>query len=155
MQQSSQNKGTEFLIPAYELFDIGVFVMGRKSIGQLDISGGIRYDARDQTAEDLFLNEDGEIVSGNDPDAYHQFTAFHSTFTGISGSIGAAYQFSETFFTKLKKYVKQNGSPIVEHYSAGKVAGIKWETSAGTDPCLGSSYRSFGCRRSALICPAE
>ena len=37
-----------------------------------------------------------------------------------------------TFFTKLKKYVKQNGSPIVEHYSAGKVAGIKWETSAGT-----------------------
>ena len=36
------------------------------------------------------------------------------------------------FFTKLKKYVNQKGSPIVEHYSAGKDAGFRWETSAGT-----------------------
>ena len=36
------------------------------------------------------------------------------------------------FFNKLKKYANQKGSPITEHYSAGKVAGIKWETSAGT-----------------------
>jgi hypothetical protein len=35
------------------------------------------------------------------------------------------------FFTKLKKYEKQNGSPIVEHYSAGKAAGFRWETSLG------------------------
>ena len=35
------------------------------------------------------------------------------------------------FFTKLKKYVNQKGSPIVEHYSAGKDAGISWQTSAG------------------------
>ena len=101
MQQASQNMGTEFLIPGYQLFDIGVFFMGRKTIGQLDLSGGIRYDSRAETAEDLYLNEEGEIVSGNDPGAYHQFTAFHSTFTGISGSIGATYQFSEAFFTKL------------------------------------------------------
>ena len=36
------------------------------------------------------------------------------------------------FFTKLKKYVNQKGSPIVEHYSAGKDAGFRWQTSAGT-----------------------
>lgn len=36
------------------------------------------------------------------------------------------------FFTKLKKYEKQKGSPIVEHYSAGKSAGIRWQTNAGT-----------------------
>ena len=35
------------------------------------------------------------------------------------------------FFTKLKKHVNTKGSPIIEYYSAGKVAGIKWETSAG------------------------
>lgn len=35
------------------------------------------------------------------------------------------------FFTKLKKYVNQTGSPIVEHYSAGKNAGFRWETSTG------------------------
>ena len=36
------------------------------------------------------------------------------------------------FFNKLKKYVNQAGSPIVEHYSAGKDAGFKWKTSAET-----------------------
>ena len=35
------------------------------------------------------------------------------------------------FFTKLKKYVNKDGSPIVEHYSAGKSACFRWETSAG------------------------
>lgn len=35
------------------------------------------------------------------------------------------------FFTRLKKYVNKDGSPIVEHYSAGKSAGFRWETSAG------------------------
>ena len=36
------------------------------------------------------------------------------------------------FFNKLKKYTNIKGSPIVEHYSAGKVAGIRWKTSAGS-----------------------
>ncbi len=35
------------------------------------------------------------------------------------------------FFTRLKKYVNQTGSPIMEHYNAGKDAGFRWETSAG------------------------
>ena len=36
------------------------------------------------------------------------------------------------FFHRLKKYGNQKGSPIVEYYSAGKDAGFKWKTSAGT-----------------------
>ena len=147
MQQSSQNKGTEFLIPAYELFDIGVFVMGRKTIGQVDLSGGIRYDARDEKAEDLFLNEEGEIVSGNDPGAYHQFKAFHSAFTGISGSIGATYQFSETFFTKLN-ISRGFRAPNIAELSANGIhegtfnyiigdPGLKPETSLQLDYALG------------------
>ena len=101
MQQLSQNKGSEFLIPDYDLFDIGFFITAQKAMGKLDISGGIRYDSRNENGEDLFLDADGMVVSGSDPEAIHQFTAFHSTFTGISGSIGATYQFSEDFFTKL------------------------------------------------------
>ncbi|MBK9105971.1 MAG: TonB-dependent receptor [Saprospiraceae bacterium] len=101
MQQVSQNKGSEFLIPDYDLFDIGFFITAQKAMGNLDISGGIRYDSRNENGEDLFLDADGMIVSGSDPEAIHQFTAFHSTFTGISGSIGATYQFSEDLFTKL------------------------------------------------------
>jgi hypothetical protein len=36
------------------------------------------------------------------------------------------------FFLKLKKYKGEPGSPILDHYSAGKVAGISWVTSSGT-----------------------
>ncbi|MGZ5053790.1 MAG: hypothetical protein ACXWAT_02465 [Methylobacter sp.] len=36
------------------------------------------------------------------------------------------------FFMALKKYVGKKGSPITEHYSAGKDAGFKWQNSKGT-----------------------
>ena len=36
------------------------------------------------------------------------------------------------FFNRLKKHVNVPGSPVTEHYSAGKYAGIKWRTSTGT-----------------------
>ncbi len=101
MQQSSQNKGTEFLIPEYDLFDIGVFAFAKKTIDQLDISAGIRFDSRNETGKDLYLNTDGEVTGANDPEAFHQFSAFNSTYTGVSASVGATYQFSENVFTKL------------------------------------------------------
>ncbi|MCX6257072.1 MAG: TonB-dependent receptor [Bacteroidia bacterium] len=101
MEQTSQNKGTEYLIPEYNLFDIGVFAIAKKTIDKLDISGGLRYDSRNENGKDLYINTDGEQVDANTPDAYHKFTAFNSTFTGVSGSIGATYQFSENVFSKL------------------------------------------------------
>ena len=36
------------------------------------------------------------------------------------------------FFKLLKKYVNQPGSPITQHYTAGRNAGIDWKTSSGT-----------------------
>ena len=35
------------------------------------------------------------------------------------------------FFGILKKYQNANGSPIINHYSAGKNAGFSWKTSTG------------------------
>lgn len=101
MEQVSQNKGTEFLIPDYNLFDAGVFTIAKKTINKLDISAGLRYDFRREKGKDLYLNPDGVKVDGTEAGAFHQFNAFNSIFTGISGSIGAAYQFSEKVFTKL------------------------------------------------------
>lgn len=101
MQQSSKNKGTEFLIPAYSLFDAGFFVVVRKNVDRLDISGGLRYDTRFEKGEDLFLSQSGVKLEGNEPGAIHQFDAFSETFTGWSGSLGATYQFSEKVFTKV------------------------------------------------------
>ena len=101
MQQSSQNKGTEFLIPEYELFDIGMFAIAKKAFGQLNISAGLRYDSRTEKGKDLYVDAEGEKTDPGDPDAFHQFSASNSTFTGVSGSLGATYQFSEHLFTKL------------------------------------------------------
>ncbi len=101
MEQISQNMGTEFLVPEYNLFDIGAFVILKKSLGKLDISGGLRYDSRSEHGKDLYLNQDGIKINEPTINSYHQFTAFNSIFSGVSGSLGATYQFSERVFTKL------------------------------------------------------
>lgn len=101
MKQISENRGTEFLVPEYNLFDIGIFTIAKKSLGKLDISGGLRYDSRTEHGKDLYLNSDGVKINQPESNSYHQFTAFNSTFMGISGSVGATYQFSENVFTKL------------------------------------------------------
>ena len=46
MYQRNTNKGTEFIIPDYNQFDIGPFVLVTKTIDKLDLSAGIRYDTR-------------------------------------------------------------------------------------------------------------
>jgi iron complex outermembrane receptor protein len=101
MKQISQNKGTEFLVPEYDLFDMGVFAIVKKTIGKFDVSGGLRYDTRSEHGKDLYLNAESAKVADTYPGAYHQFTAFNSLFSGVSGSIGATYQFSEMVYTKI------------------------------------------------------
>lgn len=101
MYQNSQNKGTEFLIPDYNLFDIGIFAIAKKSFKKLDISGGLRYDSRSEHSKDLWLDANGVKTDSPDATSFHQFSLFNSTYQGISGSIGATYQFSEKVFTKL------------------------------------------------------
>ena len=101
MQQLSQNKGTEFLVPAYNLFDIGAFATIKKSFKKLDLSGGIRFDQRQERGEELFLDSLGattdKLVSGG----IQQFTAFTKVFNGYSGSLGATYQFSDKVYSKF------------------------------------------------------
>lgn len=101
MWQNSQNKGTEFLVPAYQLFDFGVFAIASKKTKNFNFSGGIRFDKRSETAKALYLNADGVEVSASDPNVIQRFDTLNQTFTGISGSLGATYQISETVFTKL------------------------------------------------------
>lgn len=101
MQQSSQNKGIKFLVPEYSLFDIGVFTIIKKSFSKFDISGGIRYDIRNENTKDLYIDSLGAQTSISDNSSYHQFTAIKNQYNGISGSIGATYQFSEKVFTKF------------------------------------------------------
>jgi len=101
MYQDSRNKGNEYLVPEYNLFDFGAFAIAKKSLGNIDISGGIRYDTRFEQGEDLYLNVQGEKITTPEDGSVHRFTAFNSTFTGFSGSVGAAWQISRAFYTKF------------------------------------------------------
>jgi iron complex outermembrane receptor protein len=101
MAQSSENKGTEFLIPAYHLFDAGVFAIVTQSLNRFDISGGFRYDLRKQKAESLFLSSEGIPVSGETAGATVKFAGFDRSFEGWSGSAGVTMQINDDFFTKL------------------------------------------------------
>lgn len=101
MYQNSLNKGIEFLVPEYRLFDAGVFIVGKKTFGKLDISGGLRYDNRAETIDALYLNSDGNKTTATDPSSTERFASFSGNFRGISGSIGASLQLSENWTTKV------------------------------------------------------
>ncbi len=89
MWQQSLNKGTEFLIPSYHLFDFGVFATVSKEIGRLNLSGGVRYDHR-------HLNS--EALQEEDTD---RFQAFQRNFDGWTGSVGLAYELLPDLNVKL------------------------------------------------------
>ena len=147
MWQNSQNRGTEFLVPAYQLFDIGVFAIASKKLGSFDFSGGIRYDRRLEMSEDLYLNAKGVAVASSEPGATKRFSAFNQSFKGISGSIGATYQINESVFTKLNisrgfraPNIAELGSNGVhegtQHYEIGN-SSLKPETSLQIDYAIG------------------
>jgi len=101
MYQNSLNLGSEYLVPEYRLFDIGGFVIAKKKIGNIDISGGLRIDNRSETADPLYLKPSGEKTTAADITAIQRFQGFKTDFPGFSGSVGASYQINEYWNTKL------------------------------------------------------
>jgi len=106
MSQKNSNKGTEFIIPDYTLFDFGPFAFTKKSIHKLDISAGVRYDSRSFTNDQMFVTanpETGFDMQVSPPDtagATAAFPNYKHTFSGVSGSFGATYNFTEHFLVK-------------------------------------------------------
>ena len=89
MWQQSINKGTEYLEPAYRLFDYGLFATMSREIGRLNISGGLRFDQRHLHSE--ALEEEGEL----------RFQDFKRNFNALTGSIGMTYELSSNWNVKL------------------------------------------------------
>src|SRR5665213_3126109 len=106
MYQQNKNKGTEFIIPDYNLFDAGAFGFAKKSFGKLDMSGGVRYDVRSFKNSQMFTKPnptDGFDMEVNVPDtvgATQVFKNYSHVFSGASGSFGATYNFSNNFLVK-------------------------------------------------------
>ncbi len=101
MVQNSQNKGTAFVIPEYSIFDIGFFAITKKTFNKLTLSGGLRFDTRMLKGKELWVDSEGHRLPGPEPGALADFTPYTSNFSGLSGSIGIAYQFSDKAYGKL------------------------------------------------------
>ena len=105
-QDNNVSKGTEFIIPSYRQFDFGPFIFAKKTMGKLEVAGGLRYDFRNFSNDDLYENTDPStgfehVVKGNDTiGANHIFTAYRHTFSGASGSIGLSYKINDQFSVK-------------------------------------------------------
>ncbi len=149
MQQTSQNKGLLFLVPAYNLFDIGIFAVGKKSFNRLSVSGGLRFDNRTLHGDDLYLDSNGVKLNGPTTHAVHRFTSYNSDFPGVSGSIGTAYDFTDYFYGKINLSRGFRAPNIAESGSNGIHDGtpfyeigdpnLKPETSLQLDLTLGYS----------------
>ncbi len=106
MYQANANKGTEFIIPDYTLFDIGPFAFVKKSFSKLDVSAGVRYDNRAFKNNGMYTKvnpQTGFDLQTTVPDtigATKVFSDYKHTFSGVSGSIGATYTLSDNFFLK-------------------------------------------------------
>ena len=85
MYQKSDNLGEEVLIPAYDLFDAGLFATTTKTFDRFTLSGGVRADVRH--LESFYLEG--------------KFDEFSRNFTGITGSIGAVYSPSRILNIKV------------------------------------------------------
>ena len=100
-QTNNVTKGTVFIIPSYHQFDFGPFAMIKKSIDKWEIAGGIRYDRRSFTNDQLYTRPDA--VTGFDkpytgpvtPQDIAVFNNYQHVFSGASGSIGFTFNPSE------------------------------------------------------------
>ena len=105
-QDNTVTNGTEFVIPSYHQFDIGPFAMIKKTFDKLDISGGVRFDSRSFRNNELYTKPDP--VSGFDKPVYgadtvgadKPFSNYSHTFSGLSGSVGATYNFTQKLSVK-------------------------------------------------------
>jgi iron complex outermembrane receptor protein len=106
MYQNNTNKGTEFIIPDYNQFDFGPFVLVRKTFGTLDLSGGVRYDTRIFRNDAMYTRPnpqtgfDMQVSLPDTAQSDHQFYSYNHTFSGMSASFGATYNITKKLIVK-------------------------------------------------------
>ncbi len=99
--QASQSLGTLMLIPNYNFFQAGGFLIANEHIGKLTLSGGIRYDTRIFNCIDHWVDSTQVPVAANTPGGVHEFSGFTTNFSGVSGSLGAVYNFTKNIYVKV------------------------------------------------------
>lgn len=101
MWQHNENKGVEFLIPDYKLFDGGLYGIAKKEIGKWSVSGGLRANYRTISGDALYLDAADEKVNTLEPGGYTRFAPFTRNFSNGAGSIGASYAVNRSMTLKM------------------------------------------------------
>lgn len=100
MYQENRDKGSEYLIPEYNLFDMGSFFFISRDFEKLHLSGGVRYDYRNINSKALYLdNNEAPTTASNATET--KFAPFNTNFNNVTGSIGGSYDLSENWLLKL------------------------------------------------------
>lgn len=97
MTQSNTNLGEEYLVPAYNLQDFGLFIYAKKSWKKWTLNAGLRHDTRWVNGRSLYLDTLGHPAPAGDT----VFPGFSSTFSAFSGSSGFTYAASDVFNFKF------------------------------------------------------
>jgi iron complex outermembrane receptor protein len=101
MRQHNRNRGVEYLIPDYRLTDAGFFGFTQKDHQDLHLSGGLRFDYRALQSDVLYLNDHEEPTTNPAEAVETKFGALKRSFSNISGSAGATYDFSDKVSGKV------------------------------------------------------
>ncbi len=123
MQQNNYNKSLEFLIPEYNLFDIGGFVFTQKTCNKITLAGGLRFDNRNINTQKLILDSLETPVSVEDSSTNLKFDAFTKNYNSSSGSIGLSYQINKKSTIKFNLSRGFRAPNIAEISSNGKHEG--------------------------------
>ena len=95
-QRNRHQQATDFPIPNYDLFDAGGFVLLKKPLGPLELSGGLRYDTRLVRWSDFYVAPnpatgfDG-AATADAAGATLQFPALRQWYRGVSASVGGSW----------------------------------------------------------------
>jgi iron complex outermembrane receptor protein len=125
-QTNDVSAGTEFVIPSFSQFDLGGFLSVKKDFGKLDVSGGVRYDYRHFSSQDLYTKQNPntgfeQAVNGAETvNAEKPFSAFNTQFNGVSMSIGLAYLVNKNWTLKAN-FSRGYRAPNVSEITANGV----------------------------------
>lgn len=153
-QDNTVTNGTDFVVPSYHQFDAGPFAMVKKTWGKVDLSGGIRYDSRAFTSDQLYTRPDpvtgfDKPVSDTSGADYH-FSHITHTYKGFSGSIGFTYNVTEklSFKANLSRGFR---APNISEISANgvhpgtniyQIGGASFSPELSTQEDIGFVYAS-------------
>ncbi len=113
-------------IPDYSLIDIGGYGIIQKDYKKFTLSGGLRYDLRDITGQAMYLQNyntpEQQQVSAATTGSYTLFNGFNNVYTGLSASLGAAWQLPQNNYVKIN-IAKSYRAPSIQELNSNAMNG--------------------------------